>query len=158
MRTFLTSSSPLFEEPVSLLRQEVREPASYNSIISAIAAGASRISEISTESHVDSNACAIYLRTLLELGLMLKERPYGEKTERKSLYRIADNMFRFWYQFVLPNSSLIERGGTQRVYDRIAPQFPHFMGQIFEQICHEYLWLLLMQGDSPLEFNSLGRW
>ncbi len=39
---FLTTSAMLYAEPMSLLNQELREPASYSSIISAIAAGASR--------------------------------------------------------------------------------------------------------------------
>ena len=48
--TFLNSSSALFEEPENLLKQEVREPSLYNAIISAIATGASKLSEISTKS------------------------------------------------------------------------------------------------------------
>ena len=32
--------------------------------------------------------------------------PYGEKESRKSIYAIADNMFRFWYRFI-PDLSLI---------------------------------------------------
>ena len=45
--TFLNPNSALFEEPENLLKQEVREPALYNAIITAIATGASRMSEIS---------------------------------------------------------------------------------------------------------------
>lgn len=47
--TFLNPISFLSEEPTSLLRQEVREPAIYTAIITAIAAGASRMSEISNK-------------------------------------------------------------------------------------------------------------
>lgn len=36
------TSSYLFEEPENLLKQELREPAVYNFIITAIAGGASR--------------------------------------------------------------------------------------------------------------------
>ena len=50
MRTFLNPVSFLFEEPENLLKQEVREPALYNAIITAIAAGASRMSEIAGRS------------------------------------------------------------------------------------------------------------
>ena len=42
--TYLNPSSSLFEEPTNLLKQEVREPAIYTAIITAIAAGASRMS------------------------------------------------------------------------------------------------------------------
>jgi hypothetical protein len=39
-------SSYLYEEPENLLKQELREPAVYNSIITAFAGGASRMNEI----------------------------------------------------------------------------------------------------------------
>ncbi|WP_232450243.1 AAA family ATPase [Lactobacillus delbrueckii] len=53
---FLTTSAMLYAEPMSLLNQELREPASYSSIISAIASGASRQSEISAKTGIASGA------------------------------------------------------------------------------------------------------
>ena len=32
------------------------------------------------------------------------------------------------------------------------------MGRVFEEICRQYLWKLLLSGKSPVEFASLGRW
>ena len=32
------------------------------------------------------------------------------------------------------------------------------MGKIFEEICTQYLWRLLLEGKSPVNFLSLGRW
>ena len=43
---FFDESGRLFDEPSNLLKQEVRDPATYHSIISAIAGGASRLSLI----------------------------------------------------------------------------------------------------------------
>ena len=67
-------------------------------------------------------------------------------------------MFRFWYRFVLENNSLIARGAADLVYQRIAPQLSDYMGRVFEEICKQYLWKLLLEGKSPVEFTSLGRW
>ncbi|HBA70004.1 MAG TPA: ATPase, partial [Lachnospiraceae bacterium] len=132
---FLNPTSSLFEEPENLLKQEVREPALYNAIITAIATGASRMAEISTKVGENTSVCAIYLKNLMALGLVRKETPYGEKVSRKSIYAIDDNMFRFWYRFVLENNSLIARGAADLVYQRIAPQLDHYMGKVFEEIC-----------------------
>ena len=44
------------------------------------------------------------------------------------------------------------------VYSRIAPEISTYMGSVFEQICTQYLWNLLLRGDSPINFPSLGRW
>lgn len=157
-RTFLDPVSFLFEEPTNLLKQEVREPAIYTAIITAIAAGATRISEISTKIGEDTSVCSTYIKSLIHLGIVQKESPYGEKNSRKSIYYIEDNMFRFWYRFVLGNNSAIARGAADLVYRRIKPHLSDYMGKVFEDICTQYLWKLLIDGRSPVEFTSLGRW
>ena len=156
--TFLNPASSLFEEPENLLKQEVREPALYNAIITAIAAGSSRMAEISTKVGEDTSLCAAYLKNLMELGLIQRETPYGEKISRKSIYVIADNMFRFWYRFVPENSSIISRGAADLAYKRVEPYLSDYMGKVFEEICKQYLWRLLLSGKSPVEFKELGRW
>ncbi|MGN0690725.1 MAG: ATP-binding protein [Oscillospiraceae bacterium] len=156
--TYLNPTSFLFEEPTNLLKQEVREPAIYTAIITAIATGASRMSEISTKVDEDTNVCTSYIKNLINLGIVQKENPYGEKNSRKSIYYIEDNMFRFWYRFVLENNSLIVRGAADRVYKRIEPYLSNYMGKVFEDICTQYLWKQLLDGRCPVEFSSLGRW
>ena len=156
--TYLNPISFLYEEPTNLLKQEVREPAIYTAIITAIAVGASRMSDISNKVGEDSNICANYLKSLINLGIVKKETPYGEKTSRKSIYSIEDNMFRFWYRFVPNNNSVIMRGAADIVYRRIEPQLSEYMGAVFEEICKQYLWKLLLDGNSLVEFSELGRW
>ena len=156
--TFLNPTSSLFEEPENLLKQEVREPALYNAIITAIATGASRMAEISTKVGENTSICATYLKNLIALGLIQKETPYSEKASRKSIYTIADNMFRFWYRFVPENHSIIGRGAVDLAYKRIEPHLSDYMGKVFEEICKQYLWKLLLKGESPVEFRELGRW
>lgn len=156
--TFLNPMSFLYEEPINLLKQEVREPAIYTAIITAIAAGASRMSEISGKVGEDTNVCSAYIKNLINLGIVQKETPYGEKASRKSVYSIEDNMFRFWHRFVLENNSAIARGATELVYRRIEPKLSEYMGKVFEDICKQYLWKLLLAGKCPVEFTSLGRW
>lgn len=156
--TYLDTMSSLYEEPMNLLKQEVREPAIYTAIITAIATGYSRMSEISTKVGEETNICSSYLKNLIALGIVQKESPYGEKASKKSIYSIDDNMFRFWYRFVPENASMIARGASDLVYKRIEPYFSDYMGKVFEDICRQYLWKLLISGNTPIEFTSLGRW
>ena len=156
--TFLDATSSIYEEPINLLKQEVREPAIYTAIITAIATGSSRMSEISGKVGEDTNVCSTYLKNLITLGIVQKELPYGEKASKKAIYFIDDNMFRFWYRFVPENASLISRGAADLVYQRIEPHLSDYMGKVFEEICKQYLWKLLLSGKSPVEFTSLGRW
>lgn len=156
--TYFNPMSFLYEEPINLLKQEVREPAIYTAIITAIATGHTRMSEISSKIGENTNVCSNYLKNLINLGIIRKETPYGEKASKKSIYSIEDNMFYFWYRFVLDNNSVIARGATDMVYKRIEPQLSHYMGRAFEEICMQYLWKQLLVGNVPIEFVSLGRW
>ncbi len=155
---YLNQSSAIFEETENLLKQEVREPAIYTAIITAIATGCSKLNEIANRISEETSICAIYIKNLINLGLVKKETPYGEQSSRKTIYSIEDNMFRFWYRFVLDNISLISRGASDLVYKRIEPELPTYMGAVFEQICTQYLWKLLLEGESPIQFKDLGRW
>ena len=156
--THLNPYSSIFEEPSNLLKQEVREPAIYNAIITAIATGSSRMNEISSKVGEDTSVCSAYIKNLILLGIVKKELPYGEKSSRKTIYSIEDNMFRFWYRFVTKNTSVIVRGASDLAYGRIAPELPDYMGSVFEDICKQYLWKLLLKGECPVNFNELGRW
>lgn len=156
--TFLNPVSFLFEEPINLLKQEVREPAIYTAVITAVAQGATRMSEIATKVGANTSVCSVYLKNLIDLGIIKKEMPYGEKASKKSIYVIEDNMFRFWYRFVLENNSIIMRGAADIVYRRISPEFSDYMGSVFEEICKQYLWKMLINGRTPIQFSSMGRW
>lgn len=156
--THLNPSSFIFEEPGNLLKQEVREPATYNAIITAIATGSSKINEISNKVGANTSICATYIRNLIMLDIIKKESPYGEKTTRKTIYTIKDNMFRFWYRFVPKNASIISRGAAELAYKRIEPELSSYMGGVFEEICKQYLWKLLIDGKCPVSFSDIGRW
>ena len=67
-------------------------------------------------------------------------------------------MFRFWYRFVPENNSIIARGAVDLAYKRIEPNLPRYMGHVFEDICTQYLWSLLLHGKSPVDFSGIGRW
>lgn len=156
--THLNPSSSIFEEPNNLLKQEVREPAIYNAVITAIATGCSKMNEISNKIDEDTSVCATYIKNLITLGIVKRELPYDEKASRKTIYSIEDNMFRFWYRFVPENTSIIFRGATDLAYKRIAPEIPSYMGGVFEEICKQYLWKLLLENKCAINFSDLGRW
>lgn len=157
-RIYLNTASFLYEEPVNLLKQEVREPAIYNAIITAIAKGATKLSEISSKVGEDTSVCAIYLRNLIGLEIIKKETPYREKPSKKTIYSIEDPMFRFWYRFVSDNTSLISRGLDELAYSQIEPFLSEYMGAVFEEIAKQYLWLELSKGLCPVHFTDMGRW
>lgn len=157
LENLFNPSSYLFEEPDNLLKQELREPAIYNSVISAVAGGASRLNEISTKIGLESGICTKYLKVLLELGILKKETPIMEKLGKKTIYIIDDNFFRFWYRFVPRNMSIISAGRMDLVYEQaVKKHYPDYMGLVFEKICQEYL--SRYAKNLPILLGSVGQW
>ena len=151
------SSSYLFEEPENLLKQELREPATYNSIISAIAGGSSKLNEIATKSGIENAICAKYLKVLLDLGIVKKETPITEKSTKKTIYQLGDNFFRFWYRFVPMNITAIISGRIEKSYSNTVKRyFSDYMGLVFEQMCRDYL--LYYAEDMPIILSDIGQW
>lgn len=157
LENLFSTSSYLFEEPENLLKQELREPAIYNSVISAIAGGASRLNQISTKVGLESGICTKYLKVLLELGILKKETPITEKPGKKTIYIIDDNLFRFWYRFVPGNMSAISVGRMRHIYDlAVKKYYPDYMGLVFEKMCQEYL--IRYAKKLPILLNAVGQW
>ncbi|MBR0044314.1 MAG: ATP-binding protein [Synergistaceae bacterium] len=160
VNSFLFPTSYLYEEPVFLLREEVQQPGVYNSIIEAIASGASKASEISSKTGEETAKCLKYIKTLRDLGILYKEVPFGEKdSSRRTLYGISDFLFRFWYRYVFSNRTLLETDAQEIVWQRkIEPDYSTYMGLVFEQICREYLLHQNSAGKLPILFTKIGRW
>ena len=150
----------LSSEPELLLRQELREPAVYISIIEAIAQGASKLNEIVTKSSVERLKCSKYLDNLIELGIVQREVPFGEKRQsKKGIYRLRDNLFRFWYRFFPKVAPYIEQELTEYAWINIVePEIPAYLGGVFEDVCIQYLKILNRAFALPIVFADIGRW
>ncbi len=157
LSNLFSPSGYLFEEPENLMKQELREPAIYNSIISAVAGGASRLNEIATKVGLETGIVTKYIRVLEGLGILKKETPITEKPGKKTIYTIDDNFFRFWYRFVPKNMSAITTGRIEMIYkDANKKHYHDYMGLIFEAMCKDYL--LRYAKDLPFVISDVGRW
>jgi len=147
----------LFEETENLLKQEFKEPALYQAIITAIASGGSQLKDIKGRTGEESSVVATYLKSLLDTGIVKKEVPVMDNPDsRKTIYRLDDGMFRFWYRFVYPNVSLVALDKGEQIYNRIRPHISTFMGEVFEKLCIEYMWSIY--DDLPFGIQNIGRW
>lgn len=148
----------LYEEPNNLLKQEVREAALYNAVIAAVATGSTKLAEISAKVGAPTSAGSACLKKLISLGIIKKEMPLNEKSTKKTLYSVEDNLFRFWYRFVAANMSLLQNEMTEVAYKNINGQLNAFIGGVFEEICKQELWQQNRAGQLPFVFSQLGRW
>ena len=162
-RLFFDISGYLFNEPMMLLQQELREPAMYNSIITAIAGGASKLNEISTKIGEDSPKTSKYLQTLVNLQIINKTYPFGENPQnsRRGIYSIADNCYAFWYKFVFLNKPEIESGSGDLIADMMVfgDELSSYIGKPpFEKICLQFLQRINRKGELPFTATSFGSW
>jgi AAA+ ATPase superfamily predicted ATPase len=162
-RLYFDKFGYLFVEPTMLLHQELREPAMYNSIITAIAGGASRLNEIAGKVNEDSPKVSKYLQTLLNLQIINKAYPFGEnpKNSRKGIYRIADNCYSFWYKFVFQNMPEIESGNGDIIADTVMNDeaLSSYIGNPpFEAICLQYLRRMNAAKQLPFTATVFGTW
>jgi len=157
---FFEPSGYLYEEPLMLLKQELREGAMYNSIISAIALGATKLNEIASKTGEERSKTIKYLDTLIGLNILYKEFPFGENPEksRKGIYRIRDNCYRFWYRYVFKNKTIIEQGAGAVLLRSFLPELNSYIGGPFEEICTQYMVRMNNLMALPFVFTQYGRW
>ncbi len=150
----ISKSGFLYEEPSFLFSEEVTAPASYFSILKAIADGNHKLDKIGSILGLESNAIMPYLKTLMELGFIEKETPITEKNpekSRKGLYFTSDPFIRFWFKYVNPYKGELELDNTQIVFDEMKKDFiEKYVAFAYEDICKDIFAYLCRNGD--LEF------
>ena len=155
----LDLSGYLYEEPYFLLQQEVSELGSYFSVLRAIAFGNRKLADMASVIGVKATDLTRTLKTLIDLDLVERDVPVTEKNPEKSkkgLYRIKDNYIQFWFTFIYPNQSDIERGNTEYVVEKIKKSFVRsHVAFIYEDICRE---LLIQNKQLPYHFSKVGRY
>ena len=155
---FLKPNGRLYEEPLNLLKQELRQPKFYNDILFSISAGASKLNEISTKLNVVSGGLAHYLNSLIELGIIEKKTPVLNRKTKRPIYVIKDTMFLFWYKFVQTNLNMINIGLGEVLYESIEKNLNDYMGDVFEKISIEYFEERLKKSKFSFIPTDYGNW
>lgn len=156
------TSGILYEEPLMLLRQELREPALYNSILDAIGSGETTPKRIAERAGVNASSLSKYLKTLVDLGIVERSVPFGENpsTSRKAMYSLADPFFAYWYAFVSKSVGVIEAGAGFAAAQKTAfgQALSAYVGRQFETVCQQWVVRQNAAGELPFLASSFGRW
>lgn len=160
-RLFFDRTGLMFDEPAMLMRQELRDPALYRSVLRAIAEGATRSSRIADRAGIATSSVTAYLNTLTSLGIIERVVPFGEsETSKRSRYHVLDPAFSFWFRFVAPVVPAIESGLGERVAHRLleSSRLNEYLGHAFERVCAQWMVLAAQSGMLPLEPTVIGSW
>ncbi len=138
-------------EGKDLLNQEFSgEFATYFSILQVIAAGKTKRSEIDSCLHRDLGT---YLQNLeSKYELISRGKPMLSKQNGKvTAYEIRDHFLRFWFRFIYPYQSLIERNLFSLLRSNIAKNYEGFTGRTLER----YFQDKMMETEL---FTQVGNW
>lgn len=136
-RNILSVNGTLYEEPIKLFQDDVKDIVKTSTIMSYIGTGANRLSEIAARCNEPATNLSRPLKKLIDLGFLEKDVPFGidEKNAKKSLYKIADPFMAFYYQFVVPNRSFIELGRRLPLEQALTAHFSEYVSIHWEKLC-----------------------
>lgn len=153
----LSVNGILYEEPIKLFQDDVKDIVKTSTIMSYIGNGANRLSEIAARCNEPATNLSRPLRKLIDLGFLEKDVPFGmdEKNAKKSLYKIADPFMAFYYKFVVPNRSFIELGRTLPVEQALNAHFSEYVSMQWEKLCRESVSGNIVDG---IVYGNARRW
>ncbi|HID19338.1 MAG TPA: ATP-binding protein [Methanophagales archaeon] len=148
-------------EPEFLLKEELRDPSNYMSILRTIAAVNSAFNEICNSSRLDKSLVSKYLAILENLHIV--EKTFSviatdkARLKGKGSYQIKDKFFNFWFRYVYPFQDYLERGEIAVVADFLSRDFNTYLGFVFEDVAREFL--IRMKSESERETPlRMGKW
>lgn len=138
-RNVFSVNGVLYEEPIKLFQDDVKDIVKTVTLMSYIGNGSNRLSEIASRCNEPATNLSRPLRKLIDLGFLEKDIPFGtdERNVKKSLYKIADPFMAFYYKFVVPNRSFIELGRKAPVEEAFNTNFSAYVGLQWEKMCRE---------------------
>ena len=138
-RNILSVNGTLYEEPIKLFQDDVKDIVKTSTIMSYIGTGANRLSEIAARCNEPATNLSRPLKKLIDLGFLEKDVPFGidEKNAKKSLYKIADPFMAFFYQFVVPNRSFIELNRRLPIEQALTAHFFEYVSRQWEKLCRD---------------------
>lgn len=152
-----SSKGVLYDEPIRLFLDDMRDSVQPFTILSLIAAGCNRLSEIAARLGKPATNLSNPLDKLISLGYIEREIPFGEnvKNGKKSLYKISDPFLRFYFQYVVPNRSAIESENIKKISSGIRNNFNDYVSLQWERCCRAYVGKNQISG---LTFENVSRW
>jgi hypothetical protein len=149
--SIISSDSVFINEGRAILVEEFgKDYDTYFSILSAIASGHTRRSEIET---IIGKEIGGYLTRLEDdYGIIKKEIPLGAKALTKNaVYTIHDNFFSFWFRFIFKYGHMLEIGAYEQMRTIIRRDYQPFSGKMLERYFYD-------KAAESGKYTILGRW
>lgn len=147
--------SIFLDEVNNILKYELTEFRTYFTILSQIAKGSNKFSEISSKTGFDKSNLTKYLHTLQEIKVIKKETPILDDSlkSKKWLYKISDFFIKFWFTFIWWKIDEIEFNNEEYIL-QLKEKFDYYVSQTLDSIIYNYI-----RKNIKLNFNlsKIGR-
>ncbi len=161
-KLILTNGGYLFHGAEALISSELREPAVYNAILAAIAAGYNKLNDLYLVTGFSRAKISVYMKNLSYFDIIEKVVSFetgGWENAKKGMYQIKDTFVNFWYRFVFPHLSDLYLLNSEKFYERyIEPDLDSYLSRYFRNVCMEYLLLLNQMNKLPFVLTKMGTW
>ena len=154
----LSRDSQLRDEGKAILSVEFgKDSRTYNTVLTAISEGKTKLNEISSLFDNKKTETMKYIDILRkEFNLVRKVTPLTEnpKKSRTGKYEINDNFLSFWFYFYDKNRSYVEQERFEELKSFFNDQFNGYVGRKFEK----FIITLIRNGKISFgaKFNSIG--
>ncbi len=144
---FFSKTGYFFREPFFMISQEFRDLKTYFAILSALAIGRTRPTDLANYVGVEERRIYPYLESLMRMDYVERETPILG-SQKRGIYMIKDSVIDFWFNFVYRNREQIERG----LFSLNRHEVNAYYGKRFERFIRREVVYNLGR------FDRVGRW
>ena len=145
----------LEDEPLMVLREEVRNPSPYLSIIKAIATGRRTLGEVSSYTGLPLGHVSRYLSSLIQLGLVDYEQLLPRRRKRR-LLTVKDRLLYSYYSIVEPYRHILSTRESLEVPGGMKAKYTDVIAEGWQRLA-SYHALTILSKQLGLTVSEAGR-
>ncbi len=151
----ISKNARLLDEGKAILSMEFSgQSKTYDTILSGISEGKTKLNELATLFENKSNLVIKYLSIMRnEFGLIKRVTPIIDdpNKSKEGIYEINDNFLKFWFNFIERNRNYIEQDRFNEIEAKFENNFNSYVGKSFEKF------IILLIKDNLIKEFSKGR-
>lgn len=161
-KAILDKNSPLRDEGLRVVAEELRELNVYCTLLNSMANGMTKLNDLHTHTGYSRAKISVYIKNMMEREIVEKVFSFDNASSlnaKKGVYRICNHYLEFYFKFIFRKRSKLELMGAQEFYKSyVQPGINSFHNQNFKFVCREYLDLMNAKKMLPVKYTKSGEW
>lgn len=156
---FIKSDSFFEKEAVSTIQNEIVKEENVNAILELIASGVNQFKELNRRlGDPSKDNLTRYIKKLEDLDIISKSYMITDKTNKKPIYFVKDNLLEFYYRYIFKKLNVRNSMSKEVFFLNFVKEdfFKNYLPKKFEQVIKEYA--IRENGKKLPLFTSAGRY